>query len=422
MVRRTLLPWGTRIISEKYPVVPSFTLGVWFPVGSTFESSGEEGLTHFIEHLLFRGTKKRTSFELSNEIDKRGGVLNGFTSREFTCFYVKLLKDFLDVGVDVLSDMLINSLFKEDDLERERKVVLHEIDASFDSPEERVFDLFYEGYWDGSSFSHPVLGKREIIEKVTRDDIVSYFERMFGLGSAVVSLSGDVDHEELVEVVGRHWKDGSASHLQAAKPNPVPGIYREERDIEQIHVVIGFEGFSAVDDLRFSLHMASTYLGSGMSSVLFQEVREELAACYTIHSFYQVFRATGLFGIYFATSPNMLSVSIDRIGSILSRLKKHGIPPERLKEVKDQAKGNVVLSQETSDARMGRMARNEFYHGREITIEETLERIDAVTPDDVMEVARSVLSPSKVGVAFLGPLKGLDLEGLFSCLKSRLEG
>ncbi len=407
---------------ERYSANPSFTLGVWFPVGSAKEARGEEGLTHFIEHMLFRGTKRRSSFELSREIDKRGGILNGFTSREFTCFYVKLMKDFIDIGLDVLVDMVLNSLFDRGEIEKERKVILHEIDSSFDSPEERVFDLFYEGYWKGSSLSHPILGRRDVIESVGREELINFFERKFTGADAVISISGDVDHESFMELVRGLWNDGRRGEKEVPPYAVSPGYYAESRDIEQIHVVMGFKAFSAKDKRRYPLHVLSTYLGSGMSSVLFQRVREELAACYSISTFYQSYANVGLFGVYFATSSEMLEKAIGEVAEVLSDVRRSGIPESRLGEVKGQTKGLFVLSSESSEARMGRMAKNEFYHGRGISIEETLRAIDEVSAESVLDVSREVIDPDSLGVSFLGPLKGLNLEGMYGCLRSGLEG
>ncbi len=423
MVSKTTLPNGVRIVSERLPFLPSFTLGFWFFVGSRNEGNGEEGITHFIEHMVFRGTKKRSSFDISNEVDKRGGVINGFTTKEFTCFYVKLLKEFIDVGVDVLSDIVFNPLFKEEDLRREKTVVLHEIKSSMETPDDRVFDLFYEGYWKGSSLSHPILGKFGVISNVEREDIVSYFTRMFRAGNLVISLSGDVEHDDLVDKVTKYWGDiGDGGGERRVDARISPGIYQEEKDIEQIHVVIGFEGFSSRDDERYPLHLLNTYLGSGMSSILFQRIREKLGIAYSIYSFYQVYSDTGLFGIYFATTRENIEKAISEIGDALNSILKDGISEKRLREVKDQTKGNIVLALENSESRMGRIAKNEFFYGRNIPIEETLESLERVSQDDILRVAESTIKPEKLGMAFLGPISGLNTENLMECLRSKLKG
>ncbi len=422
MVDKTVLPSGVRVVTERTPHLPSFSLGFWFFVGSRDEGPGEEGITHFIEHMVFKGTKTRSSYQLSREIDKRGGILNGFTSREFTCFYVKLLKDFLDVGMDILSDISQNPSFLEKEMEKEKVVVLHEIKSSLETPDDRVFDLFYEGYWKGSSLAHPILGSYESIKNMSREKLFSYFRRAFSPGNMVVSLSGDVGHDEVLEAFSRFWKREGNGAKKENGFKVSPGIYVEERPVEQIHVVLGFEAFSARDDRRYPLYLLNTHLGSGMSSVLFQRIRERLGVAYSICSFYQPYTNTGLFGIYFATSKNHLEKAISEVGGALGDAVRRGMSHEELREAKDQTKGHIVIALESSENRMGRLAKNEFIYGREISVEETIEALDGVSLEQVINTAKKVLVPEKLGMALLGPISGVKVEDLLDCLKSSLKG
>jgi predicted Zn-dependent peptidase len=391
--------------------VSSVCLGLWIQTGSRDETPGENGLTHFIEHMLFKGTSNRDALEIAKEIDRIGGFINAFTGREFTCFYVKVLKDHIEKGFEILSDIFHHSLFKIEDIENERMVILQEIKMGEDSPEEYVHDLFARKLWGKAPLGFPISGTAEAVAKFQRKDLLSFFNRRYKTSRRIVSVAGNIDRDTVLALSEKYFgmssyegkgpKEDSTGYSGA-------GFKHHQKDLEQLHVCWGGKGCSRVDQRRYPLFALNTFLGGGMSSRLFQEVREKRGLVYSIYTFTNFFRDTGVFGITWSSQPSHFHEIIEVVRGELENVRKNGLGPDQLKEIKEQMKGNLLLSLEGTNSRMNKLATDEIYFERYVPVEEVVERIDAVTTDDVSETAEQFLQTDQFVMTVLGP--GDDLE------------
>lgn len=406
---------GIRLLTENVPGSPSITIGAWVLLGSRVEKEEESGIVHFIEHLLFKGTQKRSAFDLARDIDGVGGILNGFTGEEFTCFYVKVLPEHLDLALDLLSDMLIHSIFNPEELEREREVVLREIKMVEDSPDELVHDLFFEILFPEDSLGRPVTGKEKVIAEISRDRIVDFWRSFYQPRRIILAAAGQVEMGTFRDRVTRYFSTFPGNRI-SREPDPIrlpekPPIRIKSifKPLEEVYLCLGNHGYSMTHPRRYAFQILNVYLGGGMSSRLFQEIREKRGLAYSIYSFTNAFLDTGLLGISLSTSPGQVKECLNLIGQEVDLVKAGEISEEDLHRVKEQIRGNLLLSLEGSDGRMTRLARGEFYFGNPVPIQEVLEGFARVTREEVSRVAQDIFQPRVFSLAALGKLKQEEL-------------
>jgi predicted Zn-dependent peptidase len=388
------------------PAVRSATIGIWADVGSSIETPERRGISHLVEHMLFKGTERRTARQIAETMDGVGGNLNAFTDKETTCYYAKVIDRHVPLAMDVLADMFLRSNFDPQELAKEQKVVLEEIKMYDDSPDESIHDLFLQTMWKGSNLGDPTIGFAETITTFTPDDMRGHMSAHYAPNSIVVAAAGNVDHDEFVEIVsGQFAQFGGSCELPVAEsPAATPARIVKHKDSEQAYVVLGTHGLSVRDDRRYALSLLDTILGGGMSSRLFQEIREKRGLVYTVFSFQAAYRAAGLFGVYAGTSPENVQACIDVIVEQFAGIRDVRVSDQELSLAKEHIKGNLTLSLESTSSRMIRLGRNEFALGRHVNPEEIEERIDAVTAQDVQELANELLLEKNLGLCIIGPV------------------
>lgn len=406
MYKKTRLENGVRIVTEEIPHVRSVTIGFWVRSGSRDEDPTNNGISHLIEHLLFKGTTTRTARDIAEQIDAAGGQLNAFTSKEHTCYYARVLDGHLPMATEILADMLLNSTIMESELEKEKGVILEEIKMYEDSPDELVHDLFAEAVLHPHPLGQSVLGRAEIIERITRDAILEHMNRHYTPEKIVVSVAGNVAHEDVVAEVRRHFEKLNG---QGDRYTHIPAVPKRARVIrpketEQVHLVVGGYGVERHDPDRFALYVLDTALGGGMSSRLFQELREERGLVYSTYSYHSSFHEAGIFAIYAGTSPKHVDTVLEIIHQQCREVARKGIGGEELRRAKEQIKGNLMLSLESTANRMSRIGKAELFEEELLTPDELMARIDAVTHEDTMRVAARVLNGDTLSLTAIGPL------------------
>lgn len=412
MYRKTVLPSGVRVLTESMPAVRSASIGIWADVGSAAERREQRGISHLVEHMLFKGTQRRSARDIAETMDGVGGNLNAFTDKEATCYYAKVMDRHVPLALDVLSDMFLHSLFDAGELAKEQKVVLEEIKMYDDSPDESIHDLFIQTMWKGANLGDPTIGFNDSVMAVTSADLHAHLAAHYAPNSVIVAAAGNVDHDAFVALVAERFAQfsGSCALPVPESPPTTPSALFRRKDSEQAYVVLGTRGLSACDERRYALSVLDTILGGGMSSRLFQEIREKRGLVYTVYTFQAAYRAAGLFGAYAATSPENVRPCIDVIVEQFDELRAAGVTAAELQLAKEHIKGSLTLSLEASSGRMIRLGRNEFAFGRHITTEEIEECVDAVTADDVRALADELLRPENLGLCVLGPVDEADVD------------
>lgn len=402
---RTVLPNGLRIVTEHMPSAQSVTLGLFVTGGVEQEPPECAGITHFIEHCLFKGTQRRSARQIAEEIDAVGGELNGFTERECTCIYARVMAQHLPLAADLLCDMLANPAFRPDDLECEKQVVLDEIRQYEDSPHELVHELVPQTMWEGHPLGSPLLGFAETVQSLTPDAVRSYFARSYCPVNIIAVAAGRLEHARLAEMIAEAFSDGQTGCAAAATdPPPVTGRQRTvARRTEQVHFCLATPAFPEARDERYPLAILDEVLGAGPSSRLFQEVRESRGLAYGVGSYTMAFRKAGAFVINASVSPANLSVVLELARAERDRIRREGITEAELSRAKEHIKGSSALAMESTGARMRRLAACEMYWGRPVPLEEAFAKIDAVTAEDVLAVARQVLDPERENYVAIGP-------------------
>ncbi|MEV7419735.1 pitrilysin family protein [Streptomyces sp. NPDC089919] len=413
-VRRTVLPGGLRVVTETLPSVRSATFGIWANVGSRDETPTLNGATHYLEHLLFKGTKKRSALDISAAIDAVGGEMNAFTAKEYTCYYARVLDTDLPLAIDVVCDMLTGSLILESDVVAERGVILEEIAMTEDDPGDCVHDLFAHTMLGDTPLGRPVLGTVDTINALTRDQIARFYKKHYDPRHLVVAAAGNVDHAKVVRQVRAAFeKAGALGHADAEPIGPRTGNRRirtagrvelVNRKTEQAHVVLGMPGLARTDERRWALGVLNTALGGGMSSRLFQEVREKRGLAYSVYSYTSGFADTGLFGVYAGCRPNQVHDVLRICRDELDKVASEGITDEEIKRAVGQLSGSTVLGLEDTGALMNRIGKSELCWGTQMSVSDMLSSIAAVTPDDVRAVAQDVLA-QRPSLSVIGPLK-----------------
>lgn len=410
-VRRSVLPGGLRVVTEHVPGLRSATIGAWVPVGSRDERDGHYGSTHFLEHLLFKGTDERSALDISIALDAVGGEFNAFTAKEYTCFHARVLGEDLSLAVDVLGDMITGSLIEQHDVDAERDVILDEIAMHEDDPDDVVQNLLAELAWGSGPLGRPIAGTTASIEAMTQAQIKRFYRRHYRPENMVVSVAGAVDHGEVVKAVRRSFArhDFLAGRAEPRGPRPAqrrPRVRGREgrvtRPFEQVNVVVAAEGLARDDERRFALGVLNTALGGGTSSRLFQEVREHRGLAYSVYSFASHYSDSGLVGVAVGCLPDRLDDVLEVVRVELSRIAAHGISAEELARGKGQLVGGLVLGLEDSASRMMRLGKAELVYSDVLGIDEVMARIDAVTLDDVRAVAHDVFTRPEL-LAVVGP-------------------
>ena len=403
MYEKKTLPNGVRILTEHVPGVRSVSLGIWVGTGSRSEKPGEGGAAHFIEHMVFKGTQNRSARDIAEEMDLAGGQLNAFTSKECTCFYAKVTDDELPLAVDILSDLALRPVFDAGELEKERGVVLEEIAMVEDTPEDLVHDLLSEAQYTGS-LSRPILGTADLIRGYGRDALQGYWARHYTPENMVVAIAGNYDWDAFVSLVQRYFTPFAAARgdARAAQAQAfTPGRLAREKDTEQTHICLGFPGVPSDSDELYALSVLGNALGGGMSSRLFQRIREELGLAYSVYTYSSSYQGLGSFCVYAGTTPDNAPTVLSELQSQLDLLLRDGLTDKEFKSAKAQLRGGFLLGLESSGGRMQALGRGHLLMGRVRTPEETLSRIEAVTPDAVMELARRLLG-QKGSAAIVG--------------------
>jgi predicted Zn-dependent peptidase len=412
--QRSVLSNGLRIVTEEVPYFHSVAVGVWLNAGARDETAAENGLSHFLEHMVFKGTPQRSVLDIAREIDQLGGQCNAFTTKEQTCFHGRVLAEQLPRLVDLLGDLVLRAHLPAPDLERERQVILEEINAQDDSPEELVHVHFARNFWGDHPFGWPILGEAEHITQVQRQDLLAYRRQVYRPADTVVAAAGKIRHEELADLVTASFQDfaNGASSRPRLPISTHPGVYALSRDLEQVNLVLGGPGVAAGDPRRYAATMLQLILGGNMSSRLFQVIREQLGLAYAIQSYVQFFSDAGFLGIAAGVSPGNLEAIMAAIRKELKNLQAEPVSYAELTAAQEHLRGSIMLSAEDCEHLMLRLAKNELNFGRYIPLEDIIAGMTKVTPAEILEVARDLLRPETWGVALLGPVDNLDNYGL----------
>jgi predicted Zn-dependent peptidase len=414
--RKSALPNGVRLVTETMPHVRSVAVGIWVETGSRAEPEALGGISHLIEHLVFKGTASRSAQEIARAIDSVGGHMDAFTAKEHTCFYVSVLDDHLPLAVDLLADILRHPLFAPEDIEKEKAVVLQEIKMVEDTPDDLIHDLFAERVWADHPLGRPILGRWDVVKGFARDTLLDYFRREYAPGRIVVAVAGNAEHAQVTDLFAAGF-EGWEQPLEAqplVPPTIHPGVHAMQKTLEQVHLVMGLPGVPDAAPDRHALYLLNDILGGSMSSRLFQEIRERQGLVYSVHSGQQAYRDTGLFYVYAGTDPANLGKVLHALMKEIRALKKDGITTDELRRSKDHLKGSLMLSLESTSSRMNRLARHEMRFGTFMSMDEMLAAIDAVHLEDVEALIHRVLDEEQLALMTLGPVNRRRLpRGLF---------
>lgn len=407
----TTLPNGLRVITETIPSLRSVAVGCWVDTGTRDEPAGEAGASHFLEHLLFKGSESVGAREISETFDAMGAQSNAFTSQEYTCFWARLLDTDLDEGLRLLGEMLQRPAFRQNEIDSERQVVIEEINMNEDDPNDVAFERFHETVFAGHPLERPILGTRESIRAMTRDDLLAYWHRRYGAGSIVIAIAGSIEHERAVELVDRHfggWSGDGVKH-EYMRATVVPSVSVVHRDTEQSHLVLGGAGMSRDDERRYAFEMMHLVLGGGMSSRLFHTIREERGLAYAVYSFKMPFADVGAWAVYAGTTPAQTPTVLGLVREELAKMATEGVSSDELKRAQGNLRGSLALALEDPNSRMVRLGRQELTGGEHISVDERIARVNGVTEADVQLVAEQMLrGPYVMGA--VGPFESADLE------------
>lgn len=406
-IERATLSNGIRIVTEVMPYVRSVSLGVWIGSGSRVEQGAENGISHFVEHMVFKGTKHRSAEDIARSVDSVGGGLDAFTSKELVSFNTKVLDEHLPLALDILSDLVMNPLFRKDDIEKEKGVILEEIKMEADQPEFVLHEAFIGSFWKGHGLGKPILGTKETVKKFGQEMLFDYFGRIYSPQNILITAAGNLNHDELVEMIREKFEGleekGAAPADSVPKPH-APIVLKKRESLEQIHITLGVPAYPLAHKLRFPLYVLNTVLGGGMSSRLFQNIREKQGLAYAVYSELNLFSDTGCFTIYAGTGVETAKQVIASTMHEIRSIKEDLITYEELRRAKDHLKGSLMLSLESTSSRMSNLARQELYFKDFLTLDEMLENIEAVNRDEVQQIAQEFFRTENVALAMLGKL------------------
>jgi predicted Zn-dependent peptidase len=411
-IRRTTLPNGLTIVSEEMPHLRSISIGIWIRTGSRDEAPEINGISHFLEHMVFKGTRNRSAEEIARHVDSIGGNLDAFTAKECVCFNIKVLDEHLPQAVDVLSDLVLGPVFAEEDIKKERGVILEEIKMDEDNPDYLVHEIFTQNFWKDQPLGKPILGTKETVRKFDRATMLDAYKKRFTPGNMIISAAGNVDHDHFVALISKEFAklEPGKNGFHSDHPTTHPRIMmRNKKSLEQVQICIGVPSYPISHERRYSSYVMNTLLGGGMSSRLFQNVREKQGLVYAIFSELNPFRDTGCLAIYAGTSRDSVPKVLASVVSEFKKVKETPVDQEELNRAKAQLKGNLMLSLESSTARMSNLARQEMYYDHFFGMNEIIQRIEAIQPEDVQQVAREFFQPKSIAVTVLGNLNGLKV-------------
>jgi predicted Zn-dependent peptidase len=411
MINKTILDSGIRVITEQIPHAHSVSIGIWVANGSRHEQPLLNGVAHFVEHLMFKGTSRRSALDIAREIDSVGGVLNAFTSREYVCYYAKVLDKFLPRAVDLLTDIFLNSRFDQDEIEKERKVILQEIGMLEDNPDDYIHDLFHQNFWSGHPLGMSILGSEESVNGLTRAAILDYKNDMYRAEDIIIAAAGNVEHKQLLKLLDGLFARIAEGNGRRESPQPTYAkkVDLIDKDLEQVHICLGNKGLAQNHPQRFAAFILNTILGGSMSSRLFQEVREKLGLVYSIYSYMASHSDAGSMVIYAGTSHerclDVLEITLRELG----RLKAEKVMQVELDSAREQLKGNLLLSLESSDNRMSKLAKNEIYFGCYQPLAAIMNGFDQVTIDTLLQLSQELMNDANFTLEMLGKLDGINL-------------
>jgi predicted Zn-dependent peptidase len=412
-IEKTALPNGVRVVTEVMPHLRSVSLGVWIGTGSRIEMGAENGLSHFIEHMVFKGTETRSAEDIARTIDSVGGGLDAFTSKELVSFSTKVLDEHLPLSFDVLSDLVLRPTFTEADIEKERGVVLEELKMEVDQPEYLLHDIFINSFWKGHGLGKPILGTRETVKKFNRPSLLDYYKRVYTPKNLLITAAGSLDHDHIVRLAEEQFSslaDNGMPQLDGVPRPHAPIVLKKKDSLEQVHINLGVPAFELSHAMRFPLYVLNTVLGGGMSSRLFQNIRERQGLAYSVYTEMHLYSDSGCFAIYAGTGPETARQVVESIMSEVREIKQNLISVDELRRAKDHLKGSLMLSLESSSSRMSNLARQELYFDRYQSPDEMMESIEQVTRQEVQELAQQFFNTESVALAMLGRLNGAEIE------------
>jgi predicted Zn-dependent peptidase len=412
-LRRTVLPSGLIVLTERMEHMRSVAMGVWIKSGSRCEPAETNGISHFVEHMLFKGTRSRSAQHIAREMDSIGGNLDAFTGKENICFTVKSLAEHVPIALDVLADLVLNPIFDLPDIERERGVILEEIKIDEDNPEVLVHELFTQAFWKGHPLGWPILGTSKTVAKLDRESLVAYHGDRFQGGNMVFSAAGNLEHDQFADAVAAKFSTLASGATLNELPAPEAAariVLRNKKSLEQVQICMGVPAPPITDENRYVTLILNTVLGGGMSSRLFQTIREERGMAYSIYSDLSPYRDTGTLLVYAGTSTGKALDVVDLILEEFRKLKESPLPAEELSRARDQLKGNILMGLESSNARMANLARQEMYFHEFMTVDQIIARISEVDAGQVQLMAQRLFDPKRIAVTLLGRLDGVKLK------------
>jgi len=410
-LRRTVLPNGLIVLTERMEHLRSVAMGVWIKSGSRCEAAEINGISHFVEHMVFKGTRSRSSLNIAREMDSIGGNLDAFTGKETICFNVKSLADHVPIALDVLADLVLNPVFASTEIERERGVILEEIKIDEDNPDVLVHELFTQNFWKDHPLGKPILGTTKTVGRLDQQKLIDYHIGSFRGGNMVFSAAGNLEHDQFVEAVSQKFTllpPGEAVHEMQAPLASARILLQNKKSLEQVQLCMGVPAPPITDDNRYATLILNTVLGGGMSSRLFQTIREERGMAYAIYSDLSPYSDTGSLCVYAGTSANKALECVDLILAEFRNLKEVPLSDEELTRAKDQLKGNILMGLESSNSRMANLARQEMYFHQFFTAEEVIVRIEAVTAEQIQAMAQRLFIPDRIAITLLGRLSGIS--------------
>lgn len=408
-IRRATLPNGIRVVTERMPHVRSVSVGIWIGTGSREESPQDTGISHFIEHMVFKGTKNRSAEQIARSVDSIGGGLDAFTSKELVSYNAKVLDEHLPEVFDVVADLVRNPLFHEADIEKEKGVILEELKMEVDNPEYLIHEIFSSNFWKGHGLGRPILGTKQTIRGFDRDKVERYYKQFYTPSNILITAAGSLEHKKLMKLADQYFGDlkpRRTAKLDAAPQPHAPLVFRDKSSLEQVHVYIGVPSIAMPHEKRFACYILNAILGGGMSSRLFQNIREKQGLAYTVYSELTMYRDAGCMLIYAGTSLRSAGKVVESIVRELRELVDDKVTDEELRRAKDHLKGSFVLGLESTSNRMGNLARQELYFKRFFSLDEMLDSVENVTAEEVRDLARQFFDPKRMAVAMLGRLEG----------------
>jgi predicted Zn-dependent peptidase len=413
-IRKTTLPNGLVVLTESIPHHRSVSMGAWINSGSRDEMPAINGVSHFVEHMVFKGTTSRSARQIAREVDTIGGNLDAFTGKESVCFNIKVLDEHITPALDVLADLVLNPTFTPEEIEREKGVILEEIKMDEDNPDYLVTELFTQNFWKGDALGRPILGTKKTVSSFEQQTVVDYYREQFTPRNIVFSAAGNLDHESFVAQVEQHFGQLAPS-VSTPFPPPSPAAIphitlRRKKSLEQVQLVLGVPAPHVAHPDRYAIYLLNSILGGGMSSRLFQTIREDRGLAYSIFSEMSPFRDTGSLCIYAGVAVDKTQETIRLTMEELTRLKQQMVSDSELKRAKDQLKSNIVLGLESSSSRMANLARQQMYFGRFFGVEEITREIEAVSPADVQRLANELFRPEAMALTLLGNLGEMNVE------------